>query len=261
MRCMIGLLLWSGVALCLEARGMGLAQDQTPAPEKPIWAANATALDLRCEPGGTGIQSPDHRFSVKVICDKHKGTVRGEPVTYETYYLRILAADGRQYEAPLSYGAHELLWAPNSRLFFVNGSESAYAGFFVDVYQVEASGTRKLTITAAAQRDMVRSFPPCKAWNRDDVTCAGIARDPEFNMSGLAWTKDSSAILVFAEVPCDTLYGGIMCQVRGYELNALNGRILKRLSASQTKQQWGKYAAWNIRVPEPPKYGPAHVTW
>lgn len=260
MRFMIRSLLWGFVALCLGAPGTVLPQDQTSTPEKPIWAANATALNLSCYPGKSGIQSPDHRSSVEVICHERKGAVGGKPVTYETYSLRILAADGRRYKAPLREGAHELLWAPNSRLFFVDGSENSYAGFFVDVYQVEASGVRKLTITGPAQRDMVRSFPPCKAWNRDGATCASIASDPEFNMSGLAWANDSSAILVFAEVPCDSLYGGIMCQVHGYELNALNGRILKRFSALQTKQQWAKYAAWNIRVPEPPKYGPAHVT-
>ena len=261
MRWMIGLSLGSWVLLCVGVRGIGLHRAQALTPEKPIWAAEATALDLTCEPGKPEIQSPDHRFSARVVCAEHKGMVADAPVTYKTYSLRVLARAGGQYEAPLGEGAHELLWAPNSRMFLVNGSGNSNSGFFVDVYQIEDSGIRKLTITGRAQKDMVKSFPPCKAWNRDEATCAGIASDPEFNMSALAWTKDSSAILVFAEVPCDSLYGGIMCQVRGYELNALDGSILKRLSASQTKQQWGKYAAWNIRIPQPPKYGPAHVTW
>lgn len=260
MRRMIGLSLGTCVLLCLGVHGISLPRGQAPTPEKPIWAAEATALDLRCEPGEPGIQSPDHQLSARVVCTEHKGMVVDTPVTYETYSLRVIARAGGQYEAPLGEGAHELLWAPNSRMFLVNGSENSNSGFFVDVYQIENSGIRKLTITGPAQKDMVKSFPPCKAWNRDEATCAGIASDPEFNMSGLAWTKDSSAILVFAEVPCDSLYGGIMCQVRGYVLNALDGSILRRLSASQTKQQWGKYAAWSIRIPEPPKYGPANLT-
>jgi hypothetical protein len=196
---------------------------------------------------------------VKVICEEHKGVVVDQPVTYETYSLRVVALAGGEYAAPLREGAHELLWAPNSRMFLVNGSENSNSGLFVDVYQIENSGIRKLTITGLAQKDMVKSFPPCKAWNRDEATCAAIANDPEFNMSGLAWTKDSSAILVFAEVPCDSLYGGIMCQIRGYKLNAFDGSILKRLSASQTNRQWGKYAAWSVRIPEPPKYGSTHL--
>ena len=79
--------------------------------------------------------------------------------------------------------------------------------------------------------------------------------------SGLGWTEDSSAVYVFAEVPCSSSYGGIMCQVLGYELNVHSGRILKRLSAQQVKQEWAQFAAWDIRVPDPPKYGAAHVTW
>lgn len=260
MRWMVGLCIGTCV-LCLGVGGISLPLGQATTPEKPMWAAEATALDLRCEPGQSGIQSPDHRYSVTVNCETHKGVVVDQPVTYETYSLRVMALAGGASAAPLREGAYELLWAPSSRMFLVNGSENSYSGFFVDVYQIGPSGVRKLTITGPAQRDMVKTFPPCKAWNRDEATCAGIASDPEFNMSGLAWTANSSAIRVFAEVPCDSLYGGIMCQIRGYELNALDGSILKRLSASQTKRQWGKYAAWNIRIPEPPKYGRAHVTW
>jgi hypothetical protein len=75
-------------------------------------------------------------------------------------------------------------------------------------------------------------------------------------MSGLKWSADSSAVYVFAEVPCSSSYGGIMCQVLGYELSVPTGRILKRLSAQKTKQEWGKFAAWKINVPDRPEYGP-----
>jgi len=232
------------------------AQDQSNKDTQPIWAKKAAVLDLSCKQNPAGIQSPDQRSVVQVICDYHEGE---DP----TYRLRVVTAQRTASdELPLAQGANEVLWAPDSRAFFVNGGETAYSGFFVDVYQIDDSGrVKKATVTEAAQVDMVKSFPPCKAWNRDEEDCKRITRNPEYNMSGLAWSDNSIAIYVFAEVPCSGSYGGIMCQVLGYELSVPAGRILKRLSAREVKQQWGRYAAWDIRVPEPPKYGPAHVTW
>jgi len=254
--------MWPPLALflCLSARvflmaDAGLTAGRpSAAPEKPIWARDAIALDLSCAPHSRSITSPDRRLSAEVICRNSKGE---DP----TYLLRVITSDRRPYELPLDEGAHELLWAPNSSSFLVNGGDSTYSGFFVSVYQIEPrTGLRRQTITGAAQSDMVRSFPPCKAWNRDDTVCKSIARDPHYNMSGLAWRKDSSAIYVFAEVPCDTSYGGIMCQVAGYELSVPGGSILRRLSAPEVKQ-WSGYAAWDIRIPPPPRYGRALVTW
>jgi hypothetical protein len=173
-----------------------------------------------------------------------------------TYAIRLITPDKLRYEAPLDEGAHELLWAPNSAVFFVNGGTSSYAGFFVAVYQVEPSaGMRKVIVTNAAQRDMVEQFPPCKAYNRDEETCRRVANHPEYNMSGLGWREDSAAIYVFAEVPCSSSYGGIMCQVLGYELSVPDGNIVGRLSSLQAKQQWGKYAAWAIRTRPRPNMG------
>jgi hypothetical protein len=249
-------LLCLGIGLFMAEPLHGVAvQQQSPPTEQPIWAKRSTALDLSCTAHPPAITAPDHQSSVEVICSLHKDD---DP----TYVLRVITADHHLFDLPLEEGAHELLWAPNSKSFFVNGGESAYSGFFVSVYEMDSStGVRKRTLTGAAQRDMVKSFPPCKAWNRDDDECARITREPQYNMSGLGWTEDSSAVYVFAEVPCSSSYGGIMCQVLGYELNVRSGRILKRLPAQQVKQEWAQFAAWDIRVPDPPKYGAAHVTW
>jgi len=101
---------------------------------------------------------------------------------------------------------------------------------------------------------MVASFPPCKAKYRDARTCQQIEANPQFNMSGIAWVNGHFAILVVAEVPCSSLYGGIMCQVKGYKVNAENGQILEQMTASQLSSRWQKSMAWHFRVPEPPEY-------
>jgi hypothetical protein len=112
-------------------------------------------------------------------------------------------------------------------------------------------------MTQAIQADMVRLFPPCKALNRDAQNCASIAKHPEWNISGIAWANGSAAIIVMAEVPCSSSYGGIMCQVQGYELNVPTGAIVKRFSPRELKAQWQGSMAWEMRIPEPPEFGPA----
>jgi hypothetical protein len=240
--------------LVLQAAIAGNSPSAVATSEQPIWAKQATALDLSCSSRTRAISSPNRQYTLQVVCTKH-----GEDDP--TYALRLITPDKRRSESPLDEGAHELLWAPNSSAFFVDGGTNAYAGFFVAVYQIEPSGMRKVIVTNTAQRDMVEQFPPCKAYNRDEETCRRIVNNPEYNMSGLGWRDDSAAIDVFAEVPCSSSYGGIMCQALGYELSVPGGRILVRFSAQQAKQQWSKNAAWEIRVPDPPQYGPAHVTW
>ena len=239
----------STISTCLP-RGASSAG----AAEKPIWARQATVLDLSCSSHTQPIASPDHRGSVEVLCEKRENE---DP----TYSLLVTTAANQRYEAQLDEGAHELLWAPNSSAFFVDGGTTAIAGFFAAVYQITPNGLHKENIMTAAQRDMVKSFPPCKAYNRDENICARIVNHPEYNMSGLAWTEDSSAIYIFAEVPCSSSYGGIMCQALGYEVSVPSGSILTRHSARQVKLRWGRYAAWDVHIPEPPKYGPAQVTW
>ena len=115
---------------------------------------------------------------------------------------------------------------------------------------------RKLEISASAQRDMVASFPPCKASNRDETLCAKIAKDPEYNISGLAWADGGSAVIVMAEVPCSSSYGGIMCQVLGYKLDVVTGKVLQRMTARELKSRWQQAMAWQLRIPSPPIYGP-----
>jgi hypothetical protein len=221
--------------------------------KEPIWAKAAVGLSPDCNhvPATPQlIRSPDRKLSVEVRCRTRND--HEDP----TLYLRVVLADGKPQEMDLDEGAHELLWAPDSRAFFVNGGESAYAGFFVSLYKIENNQVSKIKISASAQRDMVASFPPCKASNRDETLCAKIAKDPEYNMSGLAWADGSSAVIVMAEVPCSSYYGGIMCQVLGYKLDAVTGKILQRMTARELKSRWQHAMAWQLRIPSPPIYGP-----
>jgi hypothetical protein len=227
------------------------------AQEKPIWAKAAMPL-AECGSGmskGKRFKSPDGTVVAELRC--HSAIRGGDPRPY----LVITMAHGRSQEFDLQSAAssdyrrpQELLWSPDSKAFFINGSESAYSGLFVDVYRVDGDRVRNVNATSRAQHDMVAGFPPCRAKGLTQTDCQRIEHNPAFNMSGLAWIGGSSALVVMAEVPCSSMYGGIMCQVRGYELSATDGRIIKRLSAAELKQQWQNDMAFEMRIPEPPEY-------
>jgi hypothetical protein len=222
--------------------------------EHPLWSKEATPLDLSCANPPVRILSPDNHSFVEIACKLHEGD--------DPQYSMHISAEGKTYHAAFDEGARELAWSPDSKAFFINGNTSSYAGFFVATYRIDpTSGLHKIDVTKQAQRDMVSSFPPCEAFNRDAADCARIAANPEYNMSGIAWEHDSSAIDVFAEIPCSSSYGGIMCQVTGYELNVSDGRIIKRFMAKEVQIRWQKEMAWRMNIPDKPVYGPPQKTF
>jgi len=216
--------------------------------EQPIWSKSAVPLRSRMEVGA--IPSPDGRITIKVGLQPGGGLDRNLllHVTMPTHTENI----------KLDEGANELLWSPDSRAFMVNGGFNRYSGFFVAVYSIRDEHIDRLDVTEQAQRDMVASFPPCKAANRDDGICKETTEHPDFNMSGLDWIKGSTAIVVFAEVPPTSSYGGILGQVLGYELEIPTGKILQRMQVKEFKRVWQPSAAWDIHVPDAPAYGPPY---
>ncbi len=217
--------------------------------EHPTWSKSATVLDLRCPVSHRTIASPDHRKAVQVLCRDVPG---GDPM----FFLRVTTTYGHASQILLPDGARELSWAPSFTTFFINGGTTAYSGFFVDLYTVTASGDLESypTFTQAAQRDMVATFARCQAENSDSNTCGAIAKNPQYNMSGIRWRSGGSAVDVFAEIPCSSSYGSIMCQIKGYELSVPDGTILKKLNGRQMQRSWRPSMAWTMNTPEPPRF-------
>lgn len=222
----------------------------------PTWAKKAIAFPSECDRGErecqrVSISSPDGMSSIQV---KYRN---GAENRTHAYLLVSTPRRGtRRTELPSGFGNIELLWSPDSRTFFVNGGNGGqYWGFWVYVYAVRDPKLQAHRITDQAHRDMVKSFPPCRAAYLDERDCKDLEKQARYsNMSGIDWVSDSSAIIVMAEVPCSGSYGGIMCQVLGYELEVPTGRILKRMTATQLATAWQDSMAWKFRIPDPPDY-------
>jgi hypothetical protein len=223
------------------------------AADQPVWAKHAVPI-VGCD---IKVPSPNHKLLAEVICrNKAKeGDI--------DRFLRVTDGAGRKYdlifEDNLDLGdkrGEELLWSPNSNEFLINGGETAISGFFVDVYQIAPKEVEKFDVTDAAQKDMVRSFPPCKATILDERECHRMENHPDYNMSAVAWVPEKSAIIVMAQIPCSSSYGGIMCQLLGYEIQVPSGKILQRLTAKELKEKWQYDIGWRMSIPDPPHYKP-----
>jgi len=231
--------------------------------EKPTWAKKATAFENKCRDRKDGakcvplrIPSRDGRSSVEVLYRqpyKDDDAIQDVKVAY----LKVASPDGRIRETTLPFGFQsvDLLWSPDSKSFFVNGGKGGgFWGFWVYVYQISDPKLDPIDVTRDAQRDMVKTYPPCRATGLDEVQCKDLENNPDSNMSGIDWLPDSTTIIVMAEIPCSGGHGGIMCQVMGYEIEVPTGKIRTRMSASELKARWQKSMAWKFVAPFPPNY-------
>ena len=231
--------------------GMGA---HSVAAANPIWSKSGVRLPVGCEDSRDVqlVRSPRPDASVEVHCG-------GRNASGKTM-LRITTRTNASVDVPLDtpegsvWRPEEVVWAPDASAFIINGSESAYAGSDFVVVDIQRVPIVAVWITAAAQRDMVASYPPCRAMGLEPDDCRRITANPEFNMSAIAWTRGSKAVVVFAEVPCSSSYGGIMCQVMGYELEVATGRILSRMTPRDLKRRFQSQMVWQMRIPDAPAY-------
>ena len=132
--------------------------------EKPIWAKHAIPIG-ECNPKTLRthqIPAPYSNSLVELRC--HPPEKDSNPIPY----FHIRTASGNWHDIEMDEGGKELLWSPDSNAFLLNGGTSGYAGFFTTVYILENDAVHRVEITKAAQADMVKTFPPCKALNRDE---------------------------------------------------------------------------------------------
>jgi hypothetical protein len=244
----------------------------------PTWARKAVAFPGQCDidssaasavasprgalealPGATAckpirIPSPDGRLVIEVKYQKIEIEKRYD-LLQACFVLHSQDGNSREGTFPYGFQDIDLLWSPDSKAFFVNGGNGgAIWGFWVYVYRVDDPALEPLDITRQAQKDMVKTFPPCKASQIDLKECQAIEKDPGYNISGIDWSSGSSTLVVMAEVPCGGGYGGIKCQLMGYELDVPSGRIVGRMSAREFATGWRKSMAWRFQDPGLPEY-------
>lgn len=200
------------------------------------------------------IVSPDGQKFVEINYEKVVLSDAGDDFVLSAG-LDVVTKDGkRRGIGARGLVEQEVLWSPDSTSLFINGSDGGEGPDYIFVYRLGEADSHPLNVLPA-RSDMLQSFPPCKAADADPKDCALLAEQPEWiNFSALAWTRGASAVVVMAEMPCSSRFGGIMCQVLGYEIEASSGRILRRMQAKEFARRWQHSMAWKFHVPDPPEY-------
>ena len=218
------------------------------AADKPNWTRKATGFAGVCSSGNcrpVRIVAPDKKSAVEVLYQDGNA------------YLRVTgAADKpvREIRDVSNSPQNDLLWAPDSKAFFIDGGEGMTSPAFVQVYLLDEEQLRPLDVTGQVEQDMLKTYPPCKALYLDEASCRQLERDPGYNLRAIDWVDDSSAVVVLAQVPCTSNYGGIMCQAMGYEVEVPSGKILKRMTPAEFKAEWQKHMVQRFMIPEKPQY-------
>lgn len=238
---------------------VGVFQSRALAAMRPTWANKATAFPAQCADRKVSssckpvtIEAPDGQH--KVVVNYRPERVDDEPILRAVLSVTSPERGARQMEVPDGFQRIDLLWSPDSKAFFINGGNGgAYWGMWVYAVLADAKELKPIDITVNAKRDMVQQFPPCKSRNIT-FDCRKAIAEPDYNMTGIDWVRGSSTLVVMAEVPCSSSWGGIMCQVIGYELAVPTGDIVKRIPAKHLKRDWQRSMAFRFRVPDPPEY-------
>ncbi|HTS11450.1 MAG TPA: hypothetical protein VMH00_04975 [Candidatus Limnocylindrales bacterium] len=246
-------------ALLLPSAALGIqkaSRAKKPEADRPIWSKKGVAFwagcsgDLRpCQ--AKKIPSPDGRNYVNVSYSTNP-----EDPRIEDAKVTVVAAGKKLGEVDLAgFVEDEVVWSPDSKAFFMNGNNNGYGDYHVAVHRIDDPKLGPGNVTQAVGRDMVRSFPPCKAKDPPDG-CAELARNPDdyIGMAGVDWVDGSSRIVVMAEVTCSSSMGGIMCQVNGYEIDVPSGKIERRMEAKEFGRRWQHSMAWKFNIPDPPDY-------
>ena len=151
--------------------------------DKPTWARKATGFAGVCPSGNCRslrIVAPDKKSAVEVLYQDGNA------------YLRITAPDQsvREVRDVSSSPSNDLLWASDSKAFFVDGAEGMSSpGSQCRSYLLDEAQVRALDVTQPAEQDMVKTYPPCKAVYLDLATCRKMERDPEYNLTAIDWVK------------------------------------------------------------------------
>ncbi|TAL04485.1 MAG: hypothetical protein EPO08_01230 [Rhodospirillaceae bacterium] len=120
----------------------------------------------------------------------------------------------------------EVLWAPDSKSFVVNGSDGGQVGKWgVHFYTVDDEDRPVARDLANLIVPLVRDFPQCD----------GDA--PYTNLGAVAWLNDGKELLVAAEVP-----GHSPCRnmgaVKAFRISVTSWKVIEQISAAKLRRDW-----------------------
>ena len=215
-----------------------------------IWSKSGTAVSLVLGNEGVGKvgpfedYSPDHAKHIEIAFRRGKADEDARPMA--TFRMR-----SEKLALPLDedWSEVEVLWSPDSQSVALTGSLNGYTNS-TKIFRL-ADGKLEPVGLESMQRDMANTYPPCEGENADKEICHAEQNGDQFNYASIAWA-DATTAVIMGEIPCDSIEGGMMCQVEGYEIDVRSGRILRRMTARELNRHWQSELAFNLRIPDRP---------
>jgi hypothetical protein len=184
----------------------------TPFGNGKFSAAAQSVCTVSSPTSGDEIWSPDHLRKIVT-----RPTADGDTALF------AVDEDGHEFAIETAaWSCPEIGWSLTSALFFVTYSEGGAVGtYHVATYRLSAGNMRKMDLTTAVRRDFQRQYPRCFS-------------PEEPNIAAVAWSADSSRLLVAAQVlphaNCDN-----MGTFKLYEVAVPSGAIVRRISQVASK--------------------------
>lgn len=222
-----------------------------PLAAKGNYSRFATLLSMTCENERACppvlVPSPD---GVKVL---RRVFNRDREVQEFLPSVEVITSSNRwEIPVPGTWSDADVLWSPDARFLALTGSPTGNTNATL-VYEITSSGPVPLDAIREPSQEMLRRFPPCRARGADPDACSRLHEGDDFNFATVAW-EDAHTLVVMGEVPCSSFWGGIMCQVMGYEVNLPSGAIVGVMSAREFKSKWRHAMPFRLRVPGPPEW-------
>lgn len=129
----------------------------------------------------------------------------------------------------------EVLWAPDSRAFIVNGSDGGLVGDWKAHFYTLDDGDRPVARDLAGLIEpLVRKFPQC---GEDE---------PYTNLGAVAWLKEGKELLVAAEVP-DHSPCRNMGAIKGFRISVTSWKVVEQISAAELHRKWANVLGPRLR--------------
>ena len=225
---------------------------------KGTYSRSAVSVSLHCFQKQTCpvalVRSPDGIKTVQRTFQRERTFLLDRDIEFYVPDIELITASGHwNLPVPEDWVDFDVLWSPDSKFVAMTGNLNGYIES-VRVYQITESDPVRITVTKMPSADMWRRFPPCRALHADPTVCeASQHNEEDFNFAAVAWA-DAHTLVLMSEVPCSSLWGGIMCQVMGYEVDLHSGNIVETMTARDFKQKWQHEMAWRFRIPDPPEW-------
>ncbi len=227
------------VAMVLMLAAVAPRLSDQPKTEVGLYSSKAVSLCVAPSAADriVAVSSPDKAKTVIVdYTEFYENHDKPVTVYMEAYHNRFKVEAVYPLDPNMPWGPDaELLWAPDSRAFFVNYSDGGSVGtFHALVYFVGPSGVRRTEPTQGVREAYYSQPVACFAPGSTNQQ-ARIGPPEKPNVGAVTWLGDSSKLIIAAEVPphssCDD-----MGTFRLYEVSVPSGRVLRSYGQIEAKK-------------------------